>query len=362
MPRALPIRARRPGVAASASVPRVAGWLVGALALALLMAGPTGGQPGGAASAPAPSPTVTVVTLNVLHGGAFSGRTGRDEHLEERFGLVVPALRALDPDVVGIQEASTSRERGNVAARLASALAFNYVYGAALFHLTSSSRFNEHVAAFMNFTEGPAVLSRFPIARQEVIKLPACSGLLDPRVLVYAELTTPWGVLPVFSTHISGVACQSDAVARLVSERRGALPGILMGDFNATEESPTITRLTQESGFVDAFRAANPGVVGPTVWQPGRLRLRGPRPERYGPRTGEPGRHRPAGAAPGRDASLAVRSLRSPGPTGPRSGHGHRPRESRGSDARGGRPSRACDARGALGVGARGSVEGSARG
>ena len=268
MPRALPIRARRPGVAASASVPRVAGWLVGALALALLMAGPTGGQPGGAASAPAPSPTVTVVTLNVLHGGAFSGRTGRDEHLEERFGLVVPALRALDPDVVGIQEASTSRERGNVAARLASALAFNYVYGAALFHLTSSSRFNEHVAAFMNFTEGPAVLSRFPIARQEVIKLPACSGLLDPRVLVYAELTTPWGVLPVFSTHISGVACQSDAVARLVSERRGALPGILMGDFNATEESPTITRLTQESGFVDAFRAANPGVVGPTVWQP----------------------------------------------------------------------------------------------
>src|SRR5262249_54209835 len=40
-------------------------------------------------------PALTVVTLNVLHGGAFSGLSGNDEHLEERLALAIPALRGL---------------------------------------------------------------------------------------------------------------------------------------------------------------------------------------------------------------------------------------------------------------------------
>jgi endonuclease/exonuclease/phosphatase family metal-dependent hydrolase len=245
--------------------------LAGVRATAQPAAGPSpaGAAPEAVASgAPPSAPTLTVVSFNVLHGGAFSGRSGRDEHLEERFALTVPALRALSPDIVGLQEASTSRERGNVAARLADALGFDHIYGSALFLLTPSAWLNHHIANFMNFTEGPAILSRFPIVEREVVKLPSCSGMFDPRILVHAQVATPWGRLPVFSTHISGLPCQSDAVARLIGERRGDLPGILMGDFNATEESPTIQRLTREAGFVDAFRLANPDAAGPTVWQP----------------------------------------------------------------------------------------------
>jgi endonuclease/exonuclease/phosphatase family metal-dependent hydrolase len=219
----------------------------------------------GPAAAP---PTLTVVTLNVLHGGVFSGLTGRDEHLEERLALAIPALHALAPDIIGIQEASTSRERGDVASRLAAGLGLQHIHGSALFQFTPSAWLNARIAATMNFTEGPAVLSRFPIVRREVLKLPRCTGVLDPRVLVYAEVATPWGVLPVFSTHISGQPCESEAVAHLVEARRGALPGILVGDFNATEDSPTIARLTREAGFVDVFRVANPKAAGPTVWQP----------------------------------------------------------------------------------------------
>ncbi len=40
-----------------------------------------------------------------------------------------------------------------------------------------------------------------------------------------------------------------------------------MGDFNATEDSPAITVLTQEAELTDAFRTANPTAPGPTVWQ-----------------------------------------------------------------------------------------------
>ena len=56
-------------------------------------------------------------------------------------------------------------------------------------------------------------------------------------------------------------------VAEHVRDRRGPLPGVLMGDFNAVAGSPAIRVLTDEAGFVDAFRHANPRAPGLTVWQ-----------------------------------------------------------------------------------------------
>jgi endonuclease/exonuclease/phosphatase family metal-dependent hydrolase len=52
-----------------------------------------------------------------------------------------------------------------------------------------------------NRTQGPAILSRFPIIAWEAQNLPRCGGVLDPRVLVYATVRTPWGDLGVASTH-----------------------------------------------------------------------------------------------------------------------------------------------------------------
>jgi endonuclease/exonuclease/phosphatase family metal-dependent hydrolase len=101
-----------------------------------------------------------------------------------------------------------------------------------------------------------------------VHKLPRCSRRLDPRVLLFAELATPAGPLPVFSTHTSGHACHAQAVAALVRERRADLPGVLMGDLNAVESSEAIETLLAETESVDAFRKANPDARGSTVWQP----------------------------------------------------------------------------------------------
>jgi endonuclease/exonuclease/phosphatase family metal-dependent hydrolase len=215
-------------------------------------------------------PALTYVTLNLLHGGFLSGLSGRDEHLEQRLGLVIRELRTIAPDVVGLQEASASRERGNVAARLAAELGLQYVYAPALFHLFDSQALNDHIASVMNFTEGPAILSRFPITRWTAHRLPSCGHLTDPRVLLFAELETPWGRVGVFSTHISDDPCQSQAVATLVRDSRGPLPTILMGDFNAEENSPVITALTREGGLVDVFRMANPTAPGATVWRGAR--------------------------------------------------------------------------------------------
>jgi endonuclease/exonuclease/phosphatase family metal-dependent hydrolase len=233
--------------------------LVGALVV-IAIAGP--------ASAEAPPPTVRFVTLNVLHGGPLSGWTGRNSHLEVRLDLVSKALLALAPDVVALQEASWSRDRGEVASRLAGRLGLNHVYAPASIQLFDTAWLNRRAAAFMGFSEGPAILSRFPIVRWEAHKLPRCGRWLEPRVLLFAELATPGGLLPVFSTHTSGHACHTQAVAGLVRERRRDLPGVLMGDLNAVESSAAIAALVTESGFVDAFRAVHPDASGFTVWQP----------------------------------------------------------------------------------------------
>jgi len=218
--------------------------------------------------AAAQAPPIRFVTLNVLHGGPLSGWNGRDSHLEARLDLVSEALLALAPDVVALQEASWSSGRGEVASRLAGRLGMSHVYAPASMRLFETAWINRWAAGFMDFSEGPAILSRFPIMRSETHKLPVCGRRMEPRVLLFAELDTPGGRLPVFSTHTRGNSCHTRAVAALVLERRGDLPGVLMGDLNAVESSEAIEALTREAGFVDAFRARHPDAAGATVWQP----------------------------------------------------------------------------------------------
>jgi endonuclease/exonuclease/phosphatase family metal-dependent hydrolase len=212
-------------------------------------------------------PPLKGVTFNLLHGGVFSGLRGNAQDLDRRLEMAVGELRALGADVIGLQEASAGKGRGNVAERLASQLGFHYVYAPASFRLFASEKANALAAWVMNFTEGPAIVSRFPIVASEAHDLPRCGRFTDPRVLLCATLQTPWGHLQACSTHISGDPCQTKEVAAFLRDRRNALPLLLMGDFNATENSPAMTALVNGTGLIDTFRAANPTAPGLTVWQ-----------------------------------------------------------------------------------------------
>lgn len=237
---------------------RLSGWLaLGAILLAAAVS-PAGAEPGR---------PLRVVTYNLFHGGASSGLSGDGHRLDARLEMVVRELRALDPDVIGLQEASAGRGRGNVAERVARALGFHYAHAPATSRVFSFGLLNRFVVWLIGFAEGPAVLSRFPIAAHAVHDLPRCQRYLDPRVVLHAEVDSPWGRLDVFSTHTSRDACQHRHVAELVVARRGPLPAVVMGDFNAAEGSPGITALTEGAGLVDAFRVANPATPGLTVWQ-----------------------------------------------------------------------------------------------
>src|SRR5437763_5225505 len=93
--------------------------------------------------------------------------------------MVVRELRTLDADVVGVQEASRGRRRGDVAARLASALGFHHVYAPAAPRWPLVSR-------VLGLEEGPAVLSRFPVVTSHAHPIDGCGGLYR-RMLVVPE-------------------------------------------------------------------------------------------------------------------------------------------------------------------------------
>jgi endonuclease/exonuclease/phosphatase family metal-dependent hydrolase len=216
--------------------------------------------------APAAEPrrTLRVVTVNVLHGGLLSGWWSDGERLDERLAMIAAELRALDPDIVGVQEASVGPRRGDVPARLAAALGFAHVF--APVRWGGRAWFGSVLSTLAGFDEGPAVLSRFPIRAWEARAVRAC-GELWPRMLLCAELDTPWGSVDACSTHVAGDICQAESLRDLLAARRRAGPLLVTGDLNAREDSDAVRLLIRDLGLVDTFRLANPDAPGLTVGQ-----------------------------------------------------------------------------------------------
>lgn len=113
------------------------------------------------------APPLKFVTFNLFHGGVLSGLGGDAKDLDGRLEITGAELRRLGADVVGLQEASTGRGRGSAAARLAAQLGFHHVYAPASSRFFGNNGVDRVIAFLLNFTEGPAILSRFPWQRIE---------------------------------------------------------------------------------------------------------------------------------------------------------------------------------------------------
>src|SRR5262249_29701946 len=196
------------------------------------------------------------------------------EHLEERLAMVTRELSALSPDIVGLQEASIARGRGNVVARLGTALGLHWAHASATRRVSGLPWIDGLNVWGINSEEGPAILSRFQISGPQIIDLPRSRRFYEPRVMLHATVQTPRGPLDVFSAHTGHDACQVRRVAEVAGAHRGALPALVMGDFNAIDTADWMVELGRAHGFVDAFRTAQPDARGATVWQ----QLDGPAP------------------------------------------------------------------------------------
>jgi endonuclease/exonuclease/phosphatase family metal-dependent hydrolase len=168
--------------------------------------------------------TLRVVTLNLW---------GEQPPLARRMQLAIDGLRALSPDVIGLQEVrQVPGTVENQAEMLGKALGLAHYY--------------EPATPWGGGDEGLAILSRHPIAARRVHELPHAVPT-ERRLLLGATLTTPDGAVDFYTTHLNyrltDGGKREDQVVAIdghVGAIESELPRILVGDFNATPDSDEI--------------------------------------------------------------------------------------------------------------------------
>ncbi len=169
-------------------------------------------------------PTLRVVTLNLW---------GEQPPLDRRMQLAIDGLRALAPDVVGLQEV---RQVPSTVPNQAETLA----------HALGMQHYFEPATPWGGGDEGLAILSRHPIVARRVHELPHALPT-ERRLALGVTVTTPDGPVDVWTTHLNyrltDGGKREDQIVALdehIAAAESELPKILCGDFNATPDSDEI--------------------------------------------------------------------------------------------------------------------------
>jgi endonuclease/exonuclease/phosphatase family metal-dependent hydrolase len=188
-----------------------------------------------------------VMSLNVLHG--FPGF----KRLSTRLDLIADEIRGVDPDIVCLQEVPWAPGLGDGAKYLATLTGYNYVYLP-----VNGNRWT------ILFSEGEAILSRYPLKDYLFQELQPRAGFFEHRAALLAVAQTPWGDLHIVSTHLTNGdpdtnRDQAASLASFVTEHVDGI-GIVAGDFNAEEDSPQIVDLSHT--WLDIYRIIHPSDDG----------------------------------------------------------------------------------------------------
>lgn len=224
----------------------------------------------------APPDEFVAVTLNIWHD---------QEDWRARLGIVRDSLRALEPDVIFLQEVIQKESLvPNQASLLAESLGCNYVFVSV-----------DPPGALKRY--GNAILTRHPILATHEIKL---EPLDDYRVAAHVRVDVAGRTVDAYVTHLhhtqEGSAIRAQQVRhllRFIDETRGSGALILGGDFNADPDAPELQPIRER--MTDTFAAVHPEQAGMpfTTLNPAK----GHAPRRIDYIFVQPGTLRPTGAA-----------------------------------------------------------------
>jgi endonuclease/exonuclease/phosphatase family metal-dependent hydrolase len=178
-----------------------------------------------------------VATLNIWN---------RQGPWAERLPLIRDGLRALDADVIGLQEVLGFTGLPSQAHEIAAGTGWNVHYVPAW-----------DIGGGLTF--GNAVLSPHPLVDLQALALPTPQGL-DTRTVAFARVECPHGPMPVFVTHLTWqlhlghVRCaQVKALTAHVAQLApvDGPPPVLLGDFNAEPDSDEMRYLRGLTGLGD---------------------------------------------------------------------------------------------------------------
>lgn len=196
---------------------------------------------------PAATGAASIVTFNLYHDKADWPR---------RRALIVDELRALQPDVIVLQEVLQHEALRNQAEDLAEALGY-------------SAYFISIDAADKPRRYGNAILTRHPVQARDWIAL---RPLDDSRTAGWTRIEIDGRPLDIYATHLhhedtpAGAGKRAEQLADLrafIARTRGDAPGIVAGDFNVAAGRPELAAL--DADYDEAFSRLHPGDPRPTM-------------------------------------------------------------------------------------------------
>ena len=195
----------------------------------------------------APSRDLRVVTLNIYHDRA---------DWPARLPLIVEQLRALDADVIALQEVLQTETLPNQAETIAAALGYHVQFVS----LDPQDRARRY---------GNALLTRWPV---EAHVSTALAPREDSRSMGWAQIRFDGQPINVYFTHLhagqGGAAIRrqqlEDAIT-WIEGTAGDAPSLVLGDFNAPAGADELAVLDR---FVDAYGAHHPGDTETTTLNP----------------------------------------------------------------------------------------------
>ncbi|HEY3834304.1 MAG TPA: endonuclease/exonuclease/phosphatase family protein [Acidimicrobiia bacterium] len=193
---------------------------------------------------------------------------------QKRAPVILETLRALEPDIIGLQEVWDDGDH-NQAREIASALGYAHVeFEANLEHRGAWFPQDPPDAPDAVTRAGNAVISRWPIRRREVRLLSRDSGDArddegEERVCLLAEVDGPRGPIQMYCAHLSWRGDHSavrqrqvgDICAFVREQRPRTFPSVLVGDLNSDPDSDEIRMLTGRA------TTPVPGVLWRDVWE-----------------------------------------------------------------------------------------------
>lgn len=178
-----------------------------------------------------------VVTFNIYHDAAEWPR---------RLPLIIEQLRALDADVIALQEVLQTEELPNQARTIGAALGY-------------SVQFVSNDAESQAHRYGNALLTRLPVLEQNWTPLRTDE---DSRSMGHARLRFDGAPIDVFFTHLhhtqAGGAIrrqQLEDARAFIARRLEPAPTLMLGDFNAPATAPELAAM---QGYIDTYGAVHP--------------------------------------------------------------------------------------------------------
>ncbi|WP_101927086.1 MULTISPECIES: endonuclease/exonuclease/phosphatase family protein [Luteimonas] len=209
-----------------------------ALLLGLVLAACAGRAPHRDTAAATTETPVSFVTLNLYHD--------RDRW-PQRLPLILAGLRALDPDVIALQEVLQTGTLPNQAETIGAALGY-HVHFVSLDPEGQAHRY------------GNALLTREAPQSMSQSRLEPAA---DSRSMGHARLEIRGQPLNVYFTHLHAGQFGGDTRARQVQDvlavidrTADAAPVVLLGDFNAAVTTPELAPLAGR--YVDAYGVVHP--------------------------------------------------------------------------------------------------------